>query len=132
MFAQLEKINHRPKAYEFYTAQDLWDDEYVSQKMLELHLNPEVDLASRKRAFIGTSSQWIASRFQLGSGKRVCDFGCGPGLYAERFAKTGAKVTGLDFSRNSIAHARKQALKQGLAIDYCLGNYLEFRSEKKI
>jgi cyclopropane fatty-acyl-phospholipid synthase-like methyltransferase len=117
--------------YEYYTAQDLWDDEYVSTQMLEYHLNPESDLASRKTAFIDRSAQWIAARFSLEEGKSVCDFGCGPGLYTSRFAKTGAKVTGLDFSRNSVAYAKRQAEENGFDIEYRLGNYLDFQSDEK-
>lgn len=131
MFDQLETINQRPLPYEYYTAQDLWDDEYVSTQMLEYHLNPESDLASRKTAFIDRSAQWIAARFSLEEGKSVCDFGCGPGLYTSRFAKTGAKVTGLDFSRNSVAYAKRQAEENGFDIEYRLGNYLDFQSDEK-
>ncbi|ACL05374.1 Methyltransferase type 11 [Desulfatibacillum aliphaticivorans] len=131
MFDQLEKINQRPLPYEFYTAQDLWDDDYVSTQMLEYHLNPDSDLASRKMEFIDRSAQWIAARFGLGEGKSVCDFGCGPGLYTSRFAQTGAKVTGLDFSRNSLAYAKRQAEENGFDIEYRLGNYLDFQSDEK-
>ncbi|MBI9074623.1 MAG: class I SAM-dependent methyltransferase [Desulfatibacillum sp.] len=131
MYTQLEKINQRPKPFAYYTARDLWNDDYVSRKMLELHLNPDMDLASRKMEFVEMSAQWIASRFELGPGKSVCDFGCGPGLYTTRFSKTGARVTGLDFSRNSIAYAKQQALEQGLEIEYQLGNYLDFSAPGK-
>lgn len=31
MFEELEKINERPKPFEFYTASDLWSDEHTSK-----------------------------------------------------------------------------------------------------
>ena len=34
MFDQLEEIYSRPKPFEFYTASDLWTDEYTSKLML--------------------------------------------------------------------------------------------------
>ncbi|UCE24654.1 MAG: class I SAM-dependent methyltransferase, partial [Candidatus Zixiibacteriota bacterium] len=80
MFDKLEKINQRPKPFEFYTAETLWNDEHISKQMLDYHLNEDVDLASRNRAFVEKSASWIVSHFQVGSGVRICDFGCGPGL----------------------------------------------------
>jgi hypothetical protein len=38
MFEELKKINERPKPFEFYTASDLWTDEYISKQMLSYHL----------------------------------------------------------------------------------------------
>ena len=96
MFEKLRKMNARPKPFEFYTAAALWTDEHVSKKMLEYHLNEDVDLASRNKAFIDKSVNWIASRFNIGAGTSICDFGSGPGLYTTRFAETGADVTGVD------------------------------------
>ncbi len=80
MFGNLEKINHRPKPFEFYTAESLWTDEHISKEMLKYHLNEDVDLASRNRAFVDKSADWIISRFDIGAQTKICDFGCGPGL----------------------------------------------------
>ena len=52
MFEKLEKINERPKPFEFYTARDLWTDEHTSKQMLSLHLNEEIDVSSRNIAFV--------------------------------------------------------------------------------
>jgi SAM-dependent methyltransferase len=131
MFSELEKINQRPKPFEFYTAADLWTDDHTSEQMLACHLNPDIDLSSRNHAFIERSASWIASHFELGAGKKVADFGCGPGLYASRFAGTGAEVTGVDFSPRSIAYARTSADEAGLAVRYVNENYLEFETEDR-
>jgi 2-polyprenyl-3-methyl-5-hydroxy-6-metoxy-1,4-benzoquinol methylase len=126
MFEELSEINSRPKPFEFYTASELWTDEHTSEQMLNYHLNPDVDLSSRNRAFIDRSADWIASRFALAPGKQVADFGCGPGLYATRLSRTGAEVTGIDFSGRSIRHAQEAAVEEGLTIRYVNQDYLEF------
>ena len=95
MFQELEKINKRPKPFEFNTVSDLWTDEHTSKKMLEFHLNEAVDLSSRNKEFIGKSVDWIISRFGVNEDTRIADFGCGPGLYTTRLAEKGAKVTGI-------------------------------------
>ena len=102
MFKALEKINTCPKTFEFYAAGDLWKDEHTSHQMLAFHLNAELDVSSRNAAFIDRSVEWIVSRFNVGSGTKIADFGCGPGLYAMKLAQRPAAVTGIDFSNRSI------------------------------
>jgi SAM-dependent methyltransferase len=131
VFNQLEEINARPKPFEFYTASELWTDEYTSSQMLAFHLNGEVDLSSRRTSFIDRSANWIVSRFDLHEGSSVIDFGCGPGLYTERLAKTKARITGIDFSRRSIEYARNKARAEKLEIRYVHQNYLEFTSQEQ-
>jgi len=131
LFAELEKINRRPEPFEFYTAKDLWTDEYTSGKMLSFHLDETCDMSSRNGAFIDASVAWIASRFRIGPGTDIADFGCGPGLYTTRLARKGARVTGIDFSTRSIACARETAAKEGLGIRYVNENYLEFETESR-
>jgi SAM-dependent methyltransferase len=93
--------------------------------MLKYHLDPDKDLASRNHAFIERSVAWLIERFHLGNGKRVLDLGCGPGLYSNAVAESGASVTGVDFSRSSLAFAVSEAESRGLEVDYRHGNYLE-------
>ncbi len=131
MFNQLEEINSRPKPFEFYTASELWTDKYTSNQMLSFHLNGEVDISSRKFSFIERSANWILSEFDIREGKSVADFGCGPGLYTQRLAKTNAIITGIDFSKNSIEYAGSRARDEKLNINYVHQNYLEFNSDHK-
>jgi len=131
MFHVLDSITKKPELYSIYTAKELWTDPYISQQMLTAHLDPHSDKASRNHRFIESSTAFLAARFNLGEGKSVLDFGCGPGLYTSRFAKLGCKVTGLDFSQNSIDYAKKEAEKLGLEIEYYLVDYLEYRPTDK-
>jgi 2-polyprenyl-3-methyl-5-hydroxy-6-metoxy-1,4-benzoquinol methylase len=116
MFDELEKINTRPRPFEFYTASDLWTDAHTSKQMLSFHLNEEIDVSSRKAAFIDRSVEWIVSYFNVGSGRRIADFGCGPGLYSTNLAQKQAVVTGIDFSKRSVQHAEEVAEREGLSI----------------
>ena len=84
IFMMLEKINQKPKAYESYTTPELWCDPYISKQMLSYHLSEDTDLASRKESLINRSVEWISSYFKIGKRFRMCDFGCGPGLYTTR------------------------------------------------
>ncbi|KMY69235.1 hypothetical protein AAU61_01820 [Desulfocarbo indianensis] len=131
MFETLREFQRRPRPYERLTTALLWTDEHVSRKMLEFHLDAKSDIASRNHALIEKSVDWMAERFRLGPGSKVCDFGCGPGLYANRLAQKGAQVTGVDFSPRSIGHARGVAARQGLQVSYVCQDYLEFQSRQR-
>jgi cyclopropane fatty-acyl-phospholipid synthase-like methyltransferase len=129
MFEELEKINRRPEPFEFYTASDLWTDEYTSKQMLSFHLNEEIDVSSRNAPFIDRSVEWIASHFNVGAGTKIADFGCGPGLYTTRLAQRQADVIGIDFSKRSIQYAQETATRKGLSIHCVNQNYLEFETD---
>ena len=131
MFEDLEKINERPEPFQFYTASDLWTDEHTSKQMLSFHLNEDIDVSSRNAEFINRSVEWIATEFNIGRGSKIADFGCGPGLYAARLAKRGAKVNGIDFSKRSIEYAKEAATCEQLNISYVNQNYLEFETEDR-
>ena len=131
MFEALEQINARPRPLEFNTTRDLWTDEHISGKMLEFHLNEEVDAASRNAAFIDRSVEWIASHFHVGEGTKIIDFGCGPGLYVIRLAKKRADVTGIDFSERSIRYAQNWAQREGLSVHLVRQDYLEYETEDR-
>jgi len=131
MFEQLEEMNTRPEPFKFYTANELWTDEYTSKQMLSFHLNEEIDVSSRNAAFIDRSVEWIAAHFKVGTGVKIADFGCGPGLYTTRLAKKQAEVTGIDFSPRSIEYARDVAAREKLHIQYINQNYLEFETNDR-
>ena len=124
MFDMLAALHARPEPFSVYTADTLWTDPHIAARMLDFHLDPEGGLASRPFAAIDAMVGWMDARLGL-AGAAVCDLGCGPGLYAERLAKRGARVMGLDFSAGSIAHARKSAPAAGPAVDYRVADYLK-------
>lgn len=100
-----------------------WDDPHISSQMLEAHLDPANDRASRRPETIAQSVDWLMQVLRLEPDDALVDLGCGPGLYAARFAKRGLHVTGVDLSRRSIAYAQQVAERQGLAINYRCENY---------
>lgn len=131
MYDELKKIDEIPKPFEFYTADTLWTDEHISKQMLAFHLDDNSEPASRPKAFIDCSASWLKSRFKIGPGVSIADFGCGPGLYTTRFARLGAEVTGIDFSQRSINYAKQTAEQEKLEVNYVLTNYLEFSTPEK-
>lgn len=62
-------------------------------------------------------------------GDAILDLGCGPGLYANRFAQLGVRVTGVDYSRRSIDYARSSARELGLEISYRCQDYLTLEDD---
>lgn len=101
---------------------NVWTDAHIAPEMLKAHLEFDNDVASRNRVTMAWTVEWICG--EIAGGCRIVDLGCGPGLYAERFAMRGFCVTGVDISPNSLRHARLVAKWQGLAIDYRRGSYL--------
>ena len=131
MLEELERMNVRPEPFEFDTARELWTDSHTSKQMLSFHLNGEIDLASRNTTFIDKSVEWMSSYFHVGTGTRIADFGCGPGLYTTRLARKQAEVTGIDFSAISIAYAREIAVRENLSIEYINQNYLKYETDER-
>ena len=79
------------------SSKKFWDDEHISKFMLEAHINPDIESASRNHRFIEKSVEWITSLIPDMKGKKILDLGCGPGIYAEKFYEKGFEVTGIDF-----------------------------------
>lgn len=100
----LETIGNRPLAY-VTTGLPFWDDGHIARQMLEAHLDPDVEAASRTHGFMDRSAAWMISLLD-GRAGNILDLGCGPGLYAQRFADQGYRVTGLDISNHSITYAK--------------------------
>lgn len=56
------------------------------------------------------------------TGKRVIDLGCGEGQVTRVFAVRGAECVGVDMAPKLIASAREEAARQGLEIEYVIGD----------
>jgi len=119
----ISKYLERPSIYT-QSEVEFWNDKHISKQMLKAHLNPSYEGASRKLEFIEKSVRWIEKVVPSTTYRHLLDIGCGPGLYAERFAIAGFQVTGIDFSERSIEYAQKSAKKQGLEISYKYQDYL--------
>ncbi len=132
MINQFEELTKKPKIYEPGTHQ-MWTDPYIHQFLLAAHLDPSIDVASRKPSNIDNTIQWMLSH-TVKKELRILDLGCGPGLYAERLAKMGHHVTGIDFSEKSIEYATNSAKRNHLDISYVQGDYckIEFESNYDI
>ncbi|QIB70156.1 class I SAM-dependent methyltransferase [Aminipila butyrica] len=124
MYNNIFRCLQRPTLYK-QSEVNFWDDEHISKYMLKAHLNPDYEGASRKWSFIEQSVKWIQEMTPPAQYRHLLDLGCGPGLYAERFSKAGYKVTGIDFSKRSIAYAKASAEEHGLDITYLSQDYLK-------
>lgn len=131
MFKQLETITEKPKAFSIYTVDILWTRPHIAANMLKFHIDPDSHAASRKQSFIDKSVDFIARTFSIDGETSLIDFGCGPGLYTSSFAKLGAKVTGVDFSENSLNYAKGFAKDNGLDITYHQANYLDYEPSEQ-
>jgi SAM-dependent methyltransferase len=109
-------VNRAPKPAPWSEGDNIpWNDAEFSERMLDVHLSQEHDLASRKSATIDEHVDWIFYTVLDGRPTRLLDLGCGPGLYAHRLAARGCECVGMDFSPASIRHAREVTAEDGLA-----------------
>ena len=130
LLLQLIELQQKPEPFTPGEAL-FWDDPHISAQMLEAHLNPKIDAASRRPETIDRSVKWLIETLGLRSGDSVLDLGCGPGLYASRFARAGLQVTGVDYSRRSIDYAVNYANEHKLDISYRYQNYLELSDDNQ-
>jgi len=120
---QLEMLSTPPEPFA-PGAPLFWDDPHISQYLLEAHLDPNTEAASRRPATIEAVLDWLLGHLNVQPGAAWLDMGCGPGLYTSRLAQRGLTVTGVDYSRRSIAYATNYATEHKLPITYRYQNYL--------
>lgn len=121
---QLIELSKKPELFAC-GEKKFWDDPHISKGMLQAHLDPNHDAASRRPEII---DQIVRNLFETGilkQGMKLLDLGCGPGLYAERLCKAGVEVVGLDISERSLEYARRKARESGLNIEYRCMNFFE-------
>ena len=128
IISQLIELQQKPAPFTSGEAL-FWNDPHISKQMLEAHLNPNIEAASRKAETIDRSVQWLIRKLGLRTGAPILDLGCGPGLYAAHFARAGLQVTGVDYSQRSIDYATQYANENNLNITYRYQNYLELKDE---
>lgn len=118
-------IDTKPKPFQRSSC-NIWTDPYIQKQMLQEHLNPESDAASRNWASILKIVNFINSHIRPAS--HILDLGCGPGLYAELFRDQGHEVTGIDFNKASIDYASQRRkdiryIQDDYILHYPAGNY---------
>lgn len=118
----LNNFLSKPPLFSAYTSPKLWSDPHISERMLASHIDPLTNRASRRSDTVAATVGWLDDRMAIG-GKKICDLGCGPGLYTQQFHNRGAQVTGVDISPTSIDYARTQAKKFGSTIKYDICDY---------
>jgi len=100
------------------TGISIWTDPYIQVNMLNEHLNPDSDGASRNEKSIETIVDFVDK--QIKPGGKLLDLGCGPGLYTGRFEKKGYTVTGIDFNKKAIEYA----VQHNKNVNYITGDYI--------
>ncbi|WP_319579279.1 class I SAM-dependent methyltransferase [uncultured Methanospirillum sp.] len=107
----------------------MWDDHYISEQLLHIHLDQSTDAASRRITTVTKTVRWIESHLEKSS--MILDLGCGPGLYDEFLTELGHTVTGVDYSHRSIEYAKSQAAEKGLEITYLNQDYLNMTLDNR-
>jgi len=103
-----------------------WTDPHIASNMLQAHLDPNTDTASRKPATIQKTVDFIDTI--LDGKKVICDFGCGPGLYTDLLQQKGYDVTGVDVSTLSLEYAKQMNSN----VEYIEMNYVSELLRRKI
>ncbi|WP_459481365.1 class I SAM-dependent methyltransferase [Clostridium saccharoperbutylacetonicum] len=122
---QVKKLSRKPPLFNRECG-NIWTEEYLATQMLNAHLDPNFDGASRRSLVIEKTVEFLNSEV-LKCNSSILDLGCGPGLYAEKLCKKGHKITGVDFSKSTINYAKSSAKKQGLDIEYKYDDFFKLK-----
>jgi SAM-dependent methyltransferase len=95
-----------------------WHEPGFSRRMLEHHLSPGSDSASRRPETIDAHVARVHEEILSGRPGRLLDLGCGPGLYTSRLARLGHTCEGIDYSPASIEYAVETAQRECLRCSY--------------
>ncbi|WP_238918631.1 class I SAM-dependent methyltransferase [Clostridium sp. YIM B02555] len=126
---QVKKLSRKPPLFNRECG-NIWTEEYLAKQMLNAHLDPNFDGASRRSLVIEKTVEFLNSKV-LKSNSSILDLGCGPGLYAEKLCRKGHKITGVDFSQNTINYAKSSAKQQGLDIEYKYDDFFKLKYFKE-
>ncbi|HMN61180.1 MAG TPA: class I SAM-dependent methyltransferase [Anaerolinea sp.] len=122
----MDLINRPPRPAPWAEGDNIpWNEPGFSRRMLKEHLSQDHDAASRRFEVIDRHVAWMHRDLLGGKPARILDLGCGPGLYAQRLAMLGHRVTGIDFGPASLEYARREAEREGLDCEYRYGDLRE-------
>lgn len=119
-YIEIQKYSIKPTLYEKGNAM-MWTHPHIQPYLLEAHLNPKINAASRTIDQIEKTVCWMKSLFPKGKTLDVLDLGCGPGLYIEHFYHPNQNVIGIDFNVCSLEYAKNHTK----GVTYIQKNYLE-------
>lgn len=57
-----------------------------------------------------------------GKKEKICDIACGDGTLSLLMAKKGSEVSAIDLSDNAIKHAKEEASRENITVDFKIGN----------
>lgn len=123
-FEVLKKATEKPSLYEA-SSHKFWDDPHIAKQMLKAHLNPSIEAASKTHSTISKEAEFLINSTGMNENTSVIDLGCGPGLYVDAFAKTGARVVGVDLSEGSIKYAKENIQVGNERVSFSTMNYLK-------
>lgn len=95
-----------------------WNDPEFSRRMLKEHLSQAHDAASRRFEIIDRQVNCIHTTLLDRLPTTILNLCCGPGLYAERLARLGHTIHGIDYSPASIEYAIEIARRDNLLCTY--------------
>ena len=81
------------------------------------------------RRSVAPEVDFLVDLFQAHVGRRLrslLELGCGPGYHARAFARRGYAARGLDRSEEMIQFARQEADKEGVAVEWIVGDMRAF------
>jgi SAM-dependent methyltransferase len=107
------------------------DQQGIMEKWFRMKFYDDVsDIRPESRAYYKYCVENFVTQFftkEKVAGKKVFDFGCGPGYFSTILAKLGAYVTGIDRSAFLIEKANELKQRRGLEnAEFFQGNFLDF------
>lgn len=94
-----------------------WNWKIVSDENAEKWLEPSIE------------SYYLMARWGSQGKKEFLDLGCGLGRHTILFAKNGFQTKAFDLSENAIERTKERAKKEGLTIDFKIGDMLHLPYE---
>ncbi|MFC5467006.1 class I SAM-dependent methyltransferase [Lederbergia graminis] len=85
------------------------------------------DLYDDKMGYVSSFGKGVVELLQPTKGEKILDIGCGTGDLTYEISKSGANVTGMDFSKDMI----EQAKKKYPGIQFLIGDAELFRTDTK-
>jgi 2-polyprenyl-3-methyl-5-hydroxy-6-metoxy-1,4-benzoquinol methylase len=121
-----QRIQQRRKRQSIYTTAEFWNEKARRSQGKAASMWPNQHLNELYHAAqINILDEWLTSS----ENQRILDLGCGTGRISRYLAARGAKVSGLDFSDEAIAVARRESF--GHDIDFKQGSVFDLSEDSE-